>query len=132
MIEIFLKVSAGVLITAVLSLVISGRSKDISLLLSIFVCCISLLAVASYLKPVLDFAQKLVTIGNLDDGYLQLLCKVVGIGLISHVSVLICQDSGNQTLAKVLQIVTTMVLLCMCVPLLEEILMLIQKILGEL
>ena len=132
MIEVFLKVSAGVLITAILSLVISGRSKDISLLLSIFVCCISLLAAASDLKPVLDFAQKLITVGNLNDGYLQILFKVVGIGLVSQVSGLICQDSGNLTLAKVLQIVTTTVILCICVPLLEEILMLIQRILGEL
>ena len=132
MIEVFVKVSAGVLITAILSLVIAGQSKDISLLLTIFVCCISLLSVASYLKPVLDLAQKLVDIGNLNNGYLQILFKVVGIGLISQVSGLICQDSGNQTLVKVLQIVTTMVLLCMCMPLLEEILMLVQKILGEL
>ena len=132
MIEVFLKVSAGVLITAILSLVISGRSKDISLLLSIFVCCISLLAAASYLKPVLDFAQKLIAVGNLNDEYLQILFKVVGIGLVSQVSGLICQDSGNLTLAKVLQIVTTTVILCICVPLLEEILMLIQRILGEL
>lgn len=132
MIEVFLKVSAGVLITAILSLVISGRSKDISLLLSIFVCCISLLAVASYLKPVLDFAQKLIAVGNLNDGYLQILFKVVGIGLVSQISGLICQDSGNLTLAKILQIVTSTVILCICVPLLEEILMLIQRILGEL
>ena len=132
MIEVFVKVSAGVLITAILSLVIAGQSKDISLLLTIFVCCISLLAVAAYLKPVLDLAHKLVDIGNLNNGYLQILFKVVGIGLISQVSGLICQDSGNQTLAKVLQIATTIVILCICVPLLEEILMLIQTILGEL
>lgn len=132
MIEIFIKVSASILITAILSLVISGQNKDISLLLIIVVCSMSLIGTISYFEPIIDFVQKLIRIGNISNEYLQILFKIMGIGLISQVSGLICQDAGNQSLAKVLQIVTTTVILCICVPLLEEILMLIESIMGEL
>ena len=130
--DIFIKVSAGILITAILCLVISGQNKDISLLLTIFMCCVSILAATSYLEPILDFARKLIQVGNLKNDYLQVLMKIVGIGVISQVAGFICRDAGNQSLAKVLQIVTTSVVLCICIPLLEEILALIETVLGEI
>ena len=130
--DIFLKVSAGILITAILCFVLSGQSKDIALLLSLFVCAISLVTALNYLKPVLEFTGTLIRIGNLSYEYLGILLKIVGIGVISQISVLVCQDAKNQSLAKVLEIVTTMVILCICVPLLEEIMTLIEAIMGEL
>ena len=130
--DIFLKVSAGILITAILSLAISGQNKDISLLLTILVCCMSMLTITSYLEPILDFARKLIQVGKLKNDYLQVLMKIVGIGVISQVAGFICRDAGNQSLAKVLQIVTTTVVLCICIPLLEEILALIETVLGEI
>ena len=130
--DIFLKVSAGILITAILSLAISGQNKDISLSLTILVCCMSMLTITSYLEPILDFARKLIQVGKLKNDYLQVLMKIVGIGVISQVAGFICRDAGNQSLAKVLQIVTTTVVLCICIPLLEEILALIETVLGEI
>ena len=130
--DIFLKISSGVLVASVLSLVISGYCKDISLLLTLFVCAAVLIAAATYLEPIIDFAQRLIQIGNISQDYLQVLYKIAGIGLISQVSVMICSDAGNQSMGKVLQIITSLVILCVSIPLLEEILTLIETILGEI
>lgn len=129
---IFLKISAGVLISSVLSFVLNGYCKDFSLLLTLFVCTTVLLAVTVYLEPIIDFVQRLIQIGNISQDYLQVLFKIAGIGLISQISVMICSDVGNQSMGKVLQIATTAVIICASIPLLEEILTLIEMILGEI
>ena len=129
---IFIKVTSCVLITAILCLVVSRHSADLSLLLTICVCCMVIISAFSYLTPVFDFARRLIDVGKLNHELLNVLLKVVGIGLVSQIAGLICADSGNQSLGKALQIMTTAVILCICVPILEEMLTLIETVLGEI
>ena len=130
--DLYLKVTSGILITAILSVILSRQGKDISLLLSLCVCCMVVSAAAVYFKPVLDFVQKLIEISYINYQFLEILFKIAGIGLISQIAGFVCNDAGNQALSKNLQIITTAVLLSISVPLLEEILSLIETILGEL
>lgn len=130
--DIFLKVTAGVLITAFLSLVMGRNSTGISLLLTIFVCSLVVIVALSYFRPVVDLLHRLVQIGQLGNDLLSILLKIVGISLISQIACFICMDTSNQTLGKALQIITTAAILCVCVPLLEQILQLIENVLGEI
>lgn len=129
---IFIKVTIGVLITAIFSLMLSKQCQEISLLLTICACCLVVAAMVSYLQPILEFTVRLVELGQLNRDMLTVLLKVVGIGLISQIAGLICVDAGNQTLSKVLQIMTTAVVLWISIPLLEEILSLIETVMGDL
>ena len=131
MMELYLKVTAGVLVTAILCLVLSKHSADISILLTLGVCCMVIGAAVSALAPVLQFAARLVDIGRLDHGLLNVFLKVIGIGLISQFAGLICVDAGNQSLSKVLQLLTTAVILCLATPILEQMLSLLENLLGE-
>ena len=128
----FLKVTAAVLITAILSLVLNRQSGDISILLTIAVCCMVMAVGTSYLRPVLQFASRLMELGRLDHELLAVLLKVVGIGLLSQLATLVCADAGNQSLGKSLQIMTTAIILCISVPVLEEMILLIEEMLGEI
>lgn len=130
--NIFVKVTAGILIAVILSLVLSKHSPDLSLLLTISVCCMVVAAAFSYLTPVLDFLRRLIEVGKLNQELLNVLLKTVGIGLISQIAGFACTDSGNQTLSKALQIMTTAVILCIAVPVLEKMLSLIETVLGEI
>ena len=130
--DIYLKVTAGILITVILSLVLSKHGADVSLLLTICVCSMVILAASAYIKPILDFADRLAQVGQLNIEMLDVLRKVVGIGLVSQIAGFICTDAGNQTLGKALQIITIVVILCVSVPLFQEILSLIEAVLGEL
>ena len=130
--DLYLKITAGILIASILCLAVPSHIKELSLMLTLFVCAGALIAGVVFFKPVITFAQKLISIGNLNQEYLQILCKIIGIGLISQICGLVCSDAGNQSMAKALQIITTVVILCICVPLLEELLSLIVSILGEI
>lgn len=130
--DIFLKVTVAILLSAILSLVLSKQGADISLLLTIAVSCMILTAALTYIKPILDFSRRLVTIGGIRTELLEILLKVAGIGMISQIAGLICTDSGNQSLGKALQIMTIAVILCLSIPVLEEMLSLIETVLTDL
>lgn len=129
--EIFLKASALILIVSVLYQVVSGRCKETGTLLLVLGCCIVLMTAISYIEPVFDFIRKLQELGNLNTEMLEILLKSVGIGLLAEITVLICNDMGNAAMGKTLQILATGVILWLSLPMLNSLLELIGKILGE-
>lgn len=95
--DFFLKVTAIILMTSVLSLVLTKQSADISLTLIVTVCCVVITAALSYIQPIWNFLLKLVEIGGIRSELLEILLKVVGIGMISQITELVCADSGNKS-----------------------------------
>ena len=130
--ELFFKVIAAAVAAALICLILGSRSKDYSLLLSIFACCLILMAAASFLKPVLSFFRKLQELGSLDSRILSLLGKAVGISVIGELSSVICTEAGNSSLGKLIQFITGLVILWLSLPVFTRLMELIQKILGEL
>ena len=128
--ETYFKITAGILITMILCLFLPKQKMDISVLLCIAVCTMALTCVASYLDSLISLLTRLIALGNLPGELLQILFKVVGIGLISQIVSVVCIDAGNQSLAKTLQIVTSAVVLWLCIPLIEQIMILIENVLG--
>jgi len=130
--EIFWKSAAGILLTVVLILTVGKQDKDQAMILSMIVCCMASMAALSILKPVLSFLYLLEESANLSSDIMKILLKVLGIGLVSEISSMICQDAGSASLGRVLQFLGSAVILCLSVPVFEEMLALIRQILGEL
>ena len=129
--QTFLQAAAAVLLAVILILSMKGQSKDVGLLLSVFVCC-SLGALAmAYLSPVLQFVEQLQSLGALDDEMLSILLKVVGISFVAEVAGLICTDAGNAALGKGLQFLAVAVILWLSLPMLTAVLELVEGILGK-
>lgn len=130
--ELFWRAAAAVLITVILCLCLERYEKAAAVLLTLFsVSLVAILAV-SYLEPVMAFAKKLCSVGQLDEGMLEILLKAVGIGLIGEISSLVCSDSGHGVLGKVLQILSTAVILWLSLPLFEQTLDLLREVLDGL
>ena len=130
--ELFIKACGGILIGVILWLCLHKLGKDISLLLTVAVCCMVTLAAITYLRPVFDFFNKLQSIGNLNTEFVKIVLKVVGIGLLSELCSMICKDAGNEAMGKSLQILSTGVILWLSLPVFEKLLSLIDTILGNI
>ena len=130
--DIFLKSAAGVLIAIVFSLILTKQGKDLSILLIIAVCCMVIIAAVSYLSPIMDLLNRLQSIGKVESDTLLIMLKAVGIALIAEVTSLICTDSGNAAVGKTLQFLSTAVILWLAIPLLNELLQLLETILGAI
>ncbi len=126
------KAVAAVLLTSVLTLTLEKQGKDIAVLLAMAVCAMLGILAVRYLEPVLDLIRELGQLGSIQDGILGNLMKAVGIGLVSGLAELICADSGNASLGKMLQFLGSALILSLAVPVIESLLTLIQEILGGL
>lgn len=128
----FWQIFAGILLTVILGVVLSKQNKDLSTVLTLAACCMVLYVAVSYLQPVLDFAETLRELGQLDAGILRILWKAVGITLIAEIATLVCQDAGNGALGKAVQILAAAAVLWLSLPLMEALLDTVQKIVGEI
>ena len=128
----FLKAAAAALITAVLCLVLSKQGKDTAILLTLLVCAAILTVAMGYLRTVTDFISTLDALVDLEGDHFRILLKITGIGLLSETASMICADAGNGALGKALQILSTVLILCLSIPLLQQLLDLIRGILEGL
>lgn len=130
--EKFIKVAAGVLVALVLYLILNKQGKDFAVLISLGVCCMVVSAVLAFFRPLITFIEKLEQLGNFDSGILQILLKSVGIGILTEIVSLICADAGNASMGKSLQILASVVILWLSIPLFSDLMDMIQEILVAL
>jgi stage III sporulation protein AD len=86
----------------------------------------------SYLQPVVSFLQTLQEKTGIDNAFFQILIKAVGIALLGETASLICSDAGNSSLGKILQFLSSAVILWLSLPLLEKLLDLVDGVLDFL
>ena len=128
----FLKVTAGILTAVILWLFLSKENKGISALLSIAVCSMVIIVALGFFQPIITFVHRLKILGNLNEELLNVILKVVGIGLLTELVVVICKDAGNETMAKSLQIFSTILIIRISIPVFEILLSLLEDILGTI
>ncbi|MBR3978892.1 MAG: hypothetical protein IKJ94_04635 [Oscillospiraceae bacterium] len=124
-----MKTTGCVLAALVIYLVLAKQNKDFSILFSVGVCVMVTVIAITYLEPVFELVEKLRTVGSLDTQTVEILLKSVGIALISEIVEHICQDSGNSSMGKTIQILASGVILWLCVPLFTSLMELIEEIL---
>ncbi len=127
--DVYLKSTAGVLIAVVMYLILSKQGQGITVLLTVSVCCLLSVAVMQYIEPVITFMRHLQQISKLDSGMLQIILRVIGISLLTEITMLICSDAGNAAMGKTLQILACAAILWISIPLLTEFIRLIEEIL---
>ena len=130
--ELFWKTTAAVLISAILLPAIEKQEKDLSVLLNMAVSCMCIMVVFHFLEPVLDFIRELELSGNFPRDMLDILLKAVGIGLTAELAALICADAGCGSLGKSIQMLGNCVILYISIPVFQNLLRLMEEILGEL
>ena len=127
---LYWRAAAAVLIVLVLGQAIG--QKDLSLVLSMLAAVMVGLLLLHYLEPVLDFLRELQQLGDFQGNMLEILLKVLGIGIISEITQMVCKDSGNSSLSQAMQLLGTAVILWLSLPIFKTLLDIIQKILGEI
>lgn len=128
---LFLQGCAAILLAVVLILML-GSNKEMGTLLSLAACCMAAIIAMSYLRPVIDFLRTLETLGSLDSELIGILMKAAGIGILTEIAVLVCNDAGNASMGKSVQLLGTAVILWLSLPLLNALVELLRSILGEL
>lgn len=127
--DIFLKAIAGILISLLLGMILSGQGKNFTVLLTVFACCMVAMVAAGYIQQLVDFIDRLKLTGALNGELIRVLTKAVGIGMLSEITALLCQDAGNATLGKITQLLASAMILWLCIPLFSQLIDLIREVL---
>ena len=130
--ETYFTAIAAALMALVLFLVLKDHGRHMMVLLSIAAVSVILIAAIEYLKPITELIKTLSNISRIDQAYIRVILKAVGVGLIGEMGVLVCNDGGNSALARGVEMMTTAAVLWLSVPLITAVLELIQQITGEL
>lgn len=128
----YLGACGAVCLAIILVANLSGTRKDMASLLALAVCIMLSLTAVKYIRPVLDFVAEMEEIGGIDQEMVRTLMKIVGIGVISEITVLVCADAGNASMGKSLQFLSAMVMLSLSVPMFRSLIQILQEILGQL
>ena len=128
--ELFWKSAAAVLISVILGLTLGKWEKNITLLLYVAVCCMVGIIAVSFLEPVMDILRQLETMSGLDNSTLSILLKVLGISFVAEIICMICVDSGNSTLGKILGFLSSCVILWLSIPIVNQFLDILKQIMG--
>lgn len=130
--NVYWKAAAGILTALILWINLNKSNKDVSVLMSLAVSAMAVIAVSSFLQPIVSFVKKLQGIGKLDSDLVSVVLKVVGVGIVTEIAVLICKDAGNESMGKTLQFVSAAAILWMSIPVFEKLLSLLDNILGAI
>lgn len=130
--EKFYAAIALVLLTLVLVLAIRKQNGEIALLLGLCGCCAAFAVAVGFLTPIVNFVRRLQQLTSLDHDMLQILLKVSGVAFTSEIAGTVCADAGNAALGKSLQMLSTLVILYLSLPMMQALLDLVEKILGAL
>ena len=130
--NVFWKTAAGILTAVILWINVNKSNKDVSILMTLAVCAMAMIASAVFIEPIVSFVKKLQEIGKLDSDLVSVVLKVVGVGIVTEIAVLICKDAGNESMGKTLQFVSASVALWLSIPVFEKLLSLLDKILGAI
>lgn len=128
--DLFIKTAAGIFFALILIVTLSKQAKDMATILSIGVCCMVGIVAFRYLAPVVSFLQGLQDKTGLDSTFFQILMKAVGIAILGETASFICADAGNSSLGKVIQVLSSAVILWLSLPLLEKLLDLVDGVLD--
>lgn len=130
--EAYFQAVGLVLIAVVFVLILKNSAQAIAGLLSILVCVTVITLAVRYVQPLIDFIRSVQALSALDGQMLEILLKVVGISATAEIAVLLCRDSGNGAMGQSLQILATVLILCLSLPLLRAVLDMMEELLERL
>ena len=126
------KLTAFVLIAVVLWLLLDKREKDLALLLNMAACSVLAGGSMVYLEPIVAWLWELCEIGNLSQDMLKTLFRAVGMGTVSEMTAMLCNDAGNNSLSTAVRLFGSCGILYISIPMMETLISLIQEMLRVL
>ena len=126
-----LRTIAGVMLALILGITLSKQGKDMTVVLTVAVCCMVVTVAISFLDPVVDFFSLLRSVGDLDSDIMGIILKCTGISLIAEIAGLICSDSGCGAMGKAIKILAVAAVLWLSLPLMTSLVEMLQSVMGE-
>lgn len=111
-----LKVSIFGITAVLMALVLKGCRPEYSYYVSIAVCICIFLLVATKLELLIGYAEKMQKLIRLDNAYMAMILKMIGVTYIAEFASNICKDCGYQTIAGQIELFAKLSILALGMP----------------
>ncbi|PWM45523.1 MAG: hypothetical protein DBX47_04350 [Clostridiales bacterium] len=125
-----LTITSAAIVGVLLSLALKKTNPQFSIVLIVLCGVLILLSVLSGFGKIFDFSKTFADISGVSNDNFKLLIKAVGIGYIAQFGANVCQSAGEQPLAEKVELAAKIIILCMCLPLVENLFEIVEKISG--
>lgn len=125
----FFKIVCGILVGVLLAIKLKNLNSPLWVYLSISLCLFILFYVLNRLGFVIDFLDGVFDDIGLQDGYFQILIKIVGISYLCEFASNICKESGFLAIAGQIEIGGKITMMIMSMPILMAIVETITSVL---
>lgn len=122
--KILLLIICGMLAVTVLKN--AGGAYSVQLVITLSVSAFAFIAVC--MKPIADFVTSLASSAGIDDKYLKIILKALGICIVGDFSSSVCKDCGESALAQNSELVCKCSIILTALPLYNDVYEMIIKI----
>lgn len=128
--EGFSQALAVALVTVTAILTLKKRSGEFALVLALLCVAVLCLFAMTTLRPVLDMLERLEDLAGVSTAVLAPVVKTALIGILTHVCAGVCADSGENGIARMVELCGTAMALYLSTPLITAVLDLLDSLLG--
>ena len=111
-----LKISIFGISAVLLALILESYRPEYSYYISIAVCICIFLLVATKLELIIGYAEKMQRMLRLDNAYMGMILKMIGVTYIADFASNICKDCGYQTIAGQIELFAKLSILVLGMP----------------
>ncbi len=123
-----LKISSFGISAVLLALILKSYRPEYSYYISIAVCICIFLFVGTKLELLIGYMEKMQELIHLDDAYLAMILKMIGVTYIAEFAANICKDCGYQTIAGQIELFARISILALGMPVISG----FMETIGEL
>lgn len=123
-----LKVSMLGISAVLLALILKSYRPEYSYYISIAVCICIFMFVGTKLELIIGYAEKMQNLIHLDNSYIGMVLKMIGVTYVAEFASDICKDCGYQTIAGQIEMFAKLSILVLGMP----VLMAFMETIGEL
>lgn len=119
------------MIVSILALFLEKNDKGYAIVLTLAAALMIGYAAIYFLEPAFSFLKQLEELGSLNSSILQVLLKILGIGITAELTGNVCADAGNASIQKEIHFLASAVILYLSLPVYGSLLDLLQEVIQN-
>lgn len=117
-----IKIAIFGVITVAISLCFNRTGKEYQMLISLVAGVFIIFAALKFVNQGLETVKKLFEATGVNNNYIKLILKCIGISYIGDFASSLCKDAGNQSVGEQIEMAAKLLIFAIGIPVMEEVL----------
>lgn len=116
------------ILASIIAVILKEQTKEISLIVIIASTIMLLFVSLNYIKPIVSLITNIVSTSSIDNAYIVVILKIIGISYMIEFGKDICLDAGQNAIANKMEIAGKVIIVSLSLPIIASILETIENL----